>query len=169
MLPLAVLLVGGAVPAPVAHAQETGLPVPRFVTITSDEANLRTGPGRRFPVEWVYVRRSLPVEVIAEFDTWRKTRDVDGVVGWVHQSLLSGRRSAIVTGTDQHPLRTAPRAAAPVAAVAEPGVIAHLVECPGPSATGTGSGWCRIEGPGFDGWLPETALWGVYPGERVAR
>ncbi|MBY0510362.1 MAG: hypothetical protein K2P94_09430, partial [Rhodospirillaceae bacterium] len=74
-----------------------GLPIPRFVSLRTNPINLRTGPGVRYPVDWVYVRRHLPVEVIGEFDTWRQIRDPDGTEGWVHQQMLSGKRAAIVT------------------------------------------------------------------------
>src|SRR5271165_7115035 len=83
----------------VAEAAETsGLPLPRFVSLRSDEVNLRTGPGARYPVDWIYTRRDLPVEVIAEFEAWRKIRDWQGAEGWVHQSMLAARRMIVVTG-----------------------------------------------------------------------
>jgi SH3-like domain-containing protein len=80
---------------------EAGLALPRFVSLRSDEVNLRTGPGTNYPVEWVYVRRGLPVEIIAEFDNWRKVRDIEGTVGWIHKSLLSGKRMAVILGEEE--------------------------------------------------------------------
>ena len=74
-------------------APPTGLPVPRFVSLRSAEVNVRTGPGTRYPVEWVFVKRDIPVEITAEFDTWRRIRDWEGTEGWVHQSMLSGKRA----------------------------------------------------------------------------
>ena len=145
----------------------SGLPVPRFVSLASDEANLRTGPGRQYPVEWIFVRESLPLEVIDEFDVWRRVRDADGIEGWMHHSLLSGRRSVLLRGGDLLPLLTAPDPTAPVVAFAEPGVIARLLACPAPSAA-IGA-WCEVEAAGERGWVVRTALWGVYPGEEVSR
>src|SRR5579862_3380664 len=81
-----------------AGTEASGLPLPRFASLRSDEVNLRSGPGVRYPVDWIYTRRDLPVEVIAEFDTWRKIRDWQGTEGWVHQSFLSARRMVVVTG-----------------------------------------------------------------------
>ena len=74
---------------PAAAQSETGLPVPRFVTLRADEVNLRTGPGEQYPIEWIYVRAGLPVEIIAEFGNWRRIRDFEGIEGWVFHSLLS--------------------------------------------------------------------------------
>jgi len=48
----------------------TGLPLPRFVSLRAAEVNLRTGPGVRYPIDWVYHRRGLPVEVIDEFGSF---------------------------------------------------------------------------------------------------
>lgn len=146
---------GPAAPAP-GIAPPTGLPVPRFVTLRSEEVNVRTGPGTRYPVEWVFVRRDIPVEITAEFDTWRRIRDWEGTEGWVHQSMLSGKRAAVVLG-EVRSLRRAPATGAPVVARAEPGVIGRLKRCDGE--------WCELDLSGHDGWLRRSEFWGVYPDE----
>jgi SH3-like domain-containing protein len=139
-------------------AAEKGLPVPRFVTLRSDQVNLRSGPGDRYPIEWVLTRRNMPVEIVAEFDTWRKIRDFDGTVGWVQERMVTGRRNVIVR--DQvRSLRDKPASDAPVVARAEAGVIAKLIEC--------NPDWCRIEANGVAGWLKRNEIWGVYPQEVV--
>lgn len=134
----------------------TGLPLPRFASLRSSEANMRAGPGIRYPVEWVYRRRGLPVKIIAEFDTWRKVQDWRGTVGWMHRSMLSGRRMAIVAVKDLIVLRK-PRPGAPAVARVERGVIARLRRCR--------NAWCRIEAGGLTGWVPQVAIWGTEPGE----
>ena len=136
----------------------SGLPVPRFVTLRSDEVNVRTGPGVRYPVEWVFVRKGMPVEITAEFDTWRRIRDIDGAQGWVHQSMLSGRRSLTVTGKMRTLRREASESAEAMAQV-EPGVIGRIRKCHG--------AWCQVELQGYKGWLLRSEIWGVYPSEEV--
>ena len=143
-----------------APTQGTGLPLPRFVSLRADEVNMRTGPGVRYPVEWVYKRKDLPVEVIAEFGTWRKVRDVQGTQGWVHQSMLSNQRTITVTGGVQT-LRKRPRADSEAVAQVEADVIGTLLECP------EGSTWCRLDIAGHAGWLRRSEFWGSYPGETV--
>lgn len=166
LLGAAVLSAGLAAAAAGLPARaDTNLPIPRFVTLNTEEANARTGPGRRYPVEWVFVRRHMPVEVVAEFEAWRKIRDWEGAEGWVHQSLLSGRRGVVVTAPGDQPLRAEPRDSAPMVARAEHGVIGRLLSCPGPAAAG--AGWCQVNIGGYRGWLPRTALWGVYPSEVI--
>lgn len=145
------------------RADPTGqLPVPRFVSLRTNPVNLRIGPGVRYQIDWVYVRKGLPVEVIAEFETWRRIRDPDGAEGWVHQSMLSGRRAAVVTATaGPIPLHKSDGEPAAVAAMVEPGVVVALQRCP------SGGTACRVEVAGHQGWLPRTALWGLYPTEAI--
>ena len=157
----AAVLAGIAVaPARPAHAAEPEgkLPVPRFVTLHSDKVNLRTGPGDRYPIEWVLTRKDLPVEIVAEFDHWRRIRVQDGTEGWVHERMLQGKRGIIITGAIR-PFRRQPVANAAVVARAEPGVVARLLECQGP--------WCRVDAGDAGGWLRRDEVWGVFPDETV--
>ena len=139
-------------------AAEQALPVPRFVSLRADEVNLRSGPGERYPIDWVLTKKGLPVEIVQEFDVWRKIRDSQGSVGWVHQRMLTGARTVIVTG-ETRTLHADPDAAAPPVARAEAGVIARLLECRG--------AWCRVEAQDRRGWLKRGEIWGVYADEAV--
>ena len=141
-------------------AETTGLPLPRFVSLRADEVNLRTGPGVQYPIDWVYRRRHLPVEIIAEYNTWRKVRDWQGTEGWVHQSMVGNERTVIVTGKLRTLRDKSDTAGRPVAQ-AEAGVIARLLECPDAST------WCRVEVDGFEGWFRRVEFWGVYRDEVV--
>src|SRR5437764_569780 len=141
---------------------KSGLPVPRFVSLKPDRVNVRGGPTRDHEVTFVYTRAGLPVEITAESDNWRRIRDWEGSEGWVYHSLLSGRRTAVVTPKDKKelvPLYDRGDSNAPVIARLQAGVLAGIKRC-------TGS-WCRIVGPGFDGWTLQEQLWGVYPNEQV--
>jgi SH3-like domain-containing protein len=149
-----------AAPAQAADAGESGQRLPRFVSLRATQVNLRSGPGVRYPIEWVYLQRDLPVEVIQEFDHWRKIRDWEGTEGWVHRSMLSGNRAIRIVGTAA-PLRAQPQAESPVVAQLEGGVVGRLVACP------ENSTFCRVEAGGYSGWLPRAAFWGAYRGETV--
>ncbi len=150
--------------APGALAQQaigpvSKLPVPRFVSLKTDRVNLHEGPSKDHRTVWVYERAGLPVEITAEFETWRKIRDSEGSEGWVLHSLLSGRRTALVAPWKKEPLPlTESDHKTPTARLA-PGVVAALKKCDG--------NWCRIAGVGFDGYLQQENLWGVYPGEKI--
>lgn len=141
-----------------AVAAEKALPVPRFVSLRADEVNLRTGPGERYPIEWVLTKKGLPVEIIEEYDVWRKIRDAQGSVGWVHQRMVTGIRTVEITGAIRT-LHADPDPSAPAVARAEPGVLGRLLECR--------TQWCRIEAQGIRGWLKRNEMWGVYPDEVV--
>lgn len=141
-----------------ARAAGGDRPLPRFVSLRAPKVNLRTGPGVRYPIEWVYARTGVPLEVIDEFDTWRRVRDWQGSTGWVHQSMLTGERGAMVIG-GQRLLRREPREDASGVALVEPGVIGRLSRCR--------ESWCRIEVKGFEGWLRREEFYGTYPDETV--
>jgi SH3-like domain-containing protein len=123
---------------------------------------VRGGPTRDHDVTFVYTRAGLPVEITAESDNWRRIRDWEGSEGWVYHSLLSGRRTAVVTPKDKKDLVVlydkADSGGATVARL-QSGVLASVKRC-----TGT---WCHIVGAGFDGWVVQEQLWGVYPNEKV--
>jgi SH3-like domain-containing protein len=145
-----------------ADSGKSGLQVPRFVSLKAGRVNVRVGPGEDYKIAWVFTRVGLPIEVIQEYDTWRRVRDSDGAVGWVFNSLLSGKRTAVVTPwgkADAQPLHADAAADAAINAYLEPGVMATVDRCR--------SGWCRITGKGFDGWIEQDRLWGVYPNEDL--
>jgi SH3-like domain-containing protein len=145
-----------------AAGSASGLPVPRYVSLKPDKVNVRGGPTRTHDITWQYTRAGLPVEITAESDNWRRIRDWEGAEGWVYHSMLSGRRSAVVTAKDKDelvPLYAKADAAAAVIARLQSGVLAAVKQC-------TGS-WCRIIGAGFDGWIAQERVWGVYPNEKV--
>ncbi|WP_250152505.1 SH3 domain-containing protein [Ancylobacter radicis] len=157
--------------APRAQAQEqssgpvgrvSGLPVPRFVSLKADKVNVRSGPTRDHAVAWVFTRAGLPVEVTAEFETWRRIRDADGAEGWVYHSMLSARRTALVSPWSKGEpaaLREAPSTDSSIKARLEPGVLGKVDHCNGK--------WCRFFDNGFDGYVEQEKLWGVYPGEKI--
>lgn len=137
----------------------TGLPVPRFVSLKGEKAFVRTGPGLRYPIEWVFEKEDLPVEIIQEFDTWRKIRGPQGEEGWIHQTLVSGQRTVLVTGEEMIELRKEPAADARMVAKAEPGVIAHLLRC--------GGSYCELQSDNYRGWTSRKSLWGIYEDEQI--
>jgi SH3-like domain-containing protein len=140
----------------------SGLPVPRFVSLKPDRVTVRGGPNRDHEIAFVFTRSGLPVEITAESDNWRRIRDWEGAEGWVYHSLLSGRRTALVAAKQPDelvPLYDKADAQSGLVARLQPGVLASVKHCTG--------AWCRIFGPGFDGWIAQERLWGVYANEKV--
>ncbi len=150
-----------------APAQETtgsvsGLPVPRFVSLKPSDTPMREGPTKDHRIKWVFKKEGVPVEIIAEFENWRRVRDSEGDDGWVYHARLSGRRTALINPKlkgQSVPIHARDSESSQVVARLEPGVIGNVEQCNGR--------WCRIAGDGFDGWAQQERLWGVYPGERV--
>jgi SH3-like domain-containing protein len=142
----------------------TGLPVPRYVSLKTDRVNLREGPSKEHRTRWVYQRAGLPVEVTAEFETWRRVRDADGTEGWVLHSLLSGRRTALVAPWSKKkdevfPMRATASEDAAVVARLQPGVVTSVAAC--------ANAWCRVSVGNINGYIRQERLWGVYPNEKV--
>ena len=140
----------------------SGLPLPRFVSLKASRVNVRVGPGEDYDIAWVFTRPGLPVEIVQEFDNWRRIRDSDGAEGWVFHSLLSGRRTAVVSPWEAKqpiPMRAAPDATAEITYYLEPKVVGAVTQCE--------KGWCRLSDKRFRGWMEQQRLWGVYPNETL--
>jgi SH3-like domain-containing protein len=157
-------VMGGAAQAAgeLGTGSRSGLPIPRFVSIKPDRVNVRGGPSLTHEVAWVFTRAGLPVEITAESENWRRIRDWEGSEGWVYHSMLSGRRTALVKAKKKDelvPLHARPEAGAEVMARLQSGVLGTVRYCTGK--------WCRIVGAGFDGYVAQERLWGVYPNETV--
>jgi SH3-like domain-containing protein len=143
---------------------KSGLPLPRFVSLKSGRVNSRIGPGVTYGVDWMYMKSGLPMEIIQEFDNWRRVRDSDGAEGWINQSLLSGKRTGIAApwrkGKKAHiNLLAEPDAKSATVAILEPGVIGQIESCNGE--------WCEMTFEGHTGWITQSLLWGAYPGEQI--
>jgi SH3-like domain-containing protein len=151
--------IGGEAQRPVGPS---GLPIPRFVSLKAEKVNVRRGPSSEHPVAWVFQRKGLPVEIVAEFENWRRVRDSDGEEGWILQNMLSGKRTAVIAPWKQGqtvPLHDKPQAGAGLVAQTAAGVLAEVEGCDGQ--------WCELAAGGYGGFIEQTQLWGVYPGEKV--
>ena len=165
---LAILLIAGietraandASPA-TGLSSQTRLPIPRFVSLKSDRVNVRKGPSADQAIVWVFSRAGLPVEVIAESDNWRRVRDSEGADGWVFHSLLSGRRTVLVspwTKTPENvPLYSRKSTSAGTVAELAPSVLGNVLSCDGE--------WCELSIDDYSGFVQQDKLWGVYRGE----
>lgn len=137
---------------------ETHLPLPRYVSLKTDDANVRRGPSLSHRIDWVFTRAGMPLMITAEYGNWRRVVDREGLGGWVHYALLSGTRSVILEH-DMQPLHTRPDSDAPVNVLLEAGVIARIDRCE--------PDWCRISSGGYRGWVPKSAIWGVNENETL--
>lgn len=142
----------------------SGLPLPRFVSLKSRRVNMRIGPSTDYAVSWMYTKAGVPVEIIQEYENWRRIRDSDGTEGWVNQALVSGDRTAVAApwmrgkGADVFVnMRRDPQSSSSVVARVQPGAIIKLAECNGD--------WCKAEAGKVAGWVSQAEVWGAYPGE----
>ena len=149
-------------PIPADQGTVTGLHLPRYASLKTDDVNMRSGPGSRYPVLWTYKRRELPVRIEREFDVWRLVEDMDGIKGWVHQATLTGRRSFVITGSEPRTMRSEASDSASAVAVLKPGVVGRIKSCDANAA------WCQVQVGDYRGWLARADFWGSDAGEAVA-
>ena len=151
---LAPILTGGLA----AAAPEAAPPRPYFVSIKVDKAYMREGPSDSNRIKWVYQRKGLPLEVLASFEVWRRVKDMDGEIGWIHTALLSRDRTAIVVGTADAPVRRRADASSDIVAQAKPGALGRLIGCAKLA--------CEVKFEAAQGWVERAHLWGVHDGDE---
>ena len=144
---LAVLLVAAALPAQAAE----------YLSLGRDTVYLRQGPSFDHKVLWIYHRKGLPVEVVNTYGPWRRVEDHDGTLGWIHNSMLSDRRSVLFVSAVPSPIRAGAAPGATALAFAARGVVGKLKSCK--------PQFCRVEAGGVDGWTNKKNIWGVDAGE----
>jgi SH3-like domain-containing protein len=145
-----------------AQLGQSGLAIPRFVTLKAEKVNVRKGPSSDHPVAWVFQSKGLPVEIIAEFETWRRVRDSDGSEGWILQNMLSGKRNVLVAPWRKDQLTALYSGASnqsSLAANLTSGAMGEIKSCDGT--------WCNVTIGGYQGYVEQSMLWGAYPGEVV--
>ena len=155
------LLAGQASAQNLPDDTESGLALPRMVSLRSNLINARSGPGARYPIEWVYRQKGAPVEIIAEFELWRKIRDWDGSETWVHKSMLSGKRSVKMTAKGASNIYNNEDYNSAIIAKVEDGVIGDIKKCP------AGSSFCLIQFGTVEGWVPRSNFFGAYSDEVI--
>ncbi len=143
---------------PDALKNRSGLPVPRFASLRSGRAYMRSGPGRTYPVTWVFIRPGTPLEITAEWNVWRRVRDAEGTEGWMDRAMLSSDRHVQIVRQTRD-LRARPDLSSPIVLRAEPGVVLRVTMC--------ADQWCRVQGEGRSGYLLREHAFGTYPGEVI--
>ncbi len=156
-----IMTVSGAFAQALPDEGETGLTLPRFASLRSDHINARSGPGARYPIEWVYMQKMAPVQIVAEFELWRKIKDWQGSESWMHKSMLSGKRTVKVTTPGENNIYDKADYNSDIIAKVEDEVVGEVVKCP------SGNSFCLIKFDSIEGWVPKNNLFGVFPDEVI--
>ncbi len=147
--------------AQAADSSESGLELPRMVSLRSDLINGRSGPDTKYPIEWIYKQKGMPVEIINEFGLWRQIKDWEGSECWVHKSMLTGRRFVKVTNLGENNIYNSDDYGSKVIAKVEDGVVGEVKECK------KGNNFCLIKFGTIEGWVPKNILFGIYKDENI--
>lgn len=148
---LVLLSVLSAVPLHAAEEETESRALPRFVSIRAKEVNIRTGPGERYPIDWVMRAKGWPLQVVAEYDNWRRVKDWEGHSGWVHRAMLSNQKAGVIQ-VETTTLRRAPSDEGTPIAFVKMGTHAEIKKCE--------KNWCEVEFNDEKGWVPAKTIWG---------
>ena len=130
----------------------SGLKVPRMVSLKKSLTYVRTGPGKEFPIKLEINQKRHPVEIIAEFNNWRKVKTRSNLSGWIHTQLLSSFKTGLIikeTVLKKRPLNSSKNIAKLL-----PDLLIKVNKCK--------LKWCNIEvfqNKKFVGWVMKKNIW----------
>ena len=139
--------------------KETGLEIPRYVSLKSDNANIRVGPSKNYPIEIKYIKKNYPLKVLDEYEDWRKVEDFQKNFGWIHKSLISGTRTGIVLSNDNKTIKLLNTLNGEIIGEIGKGNIVYLEKCK--------IDWCLVSSGNYKGWINKKYLWGVKEKEEI--
>tara|TARA_B100000963_G_scaffold309909_1_gene286151 strand:+ start:43 stop:600 length:558 start_codon:yes stop_codon:yes gene_type:complete len=139
--------------------EETGLEIPRYVSLKSDDANIRVGPSKKYPVEIKYIKKNYPLKILEEYGEWRKVEDFKKNTGWIHKSLISGTRTGIIVSKDNMNIELFNTLKGNVIGEVGGGNIVYLKKCK--------IDWCLVSKNNFKGWIEKKYIWGVKEKEII--
>jgi len=139
--------------------KETGLEIPRYVSLKSDDTNIRVGPSKNYPIEIKYIVKNYPLKILEEYEDWRKVQDFKNNIGWIHKSLISGTRTGIVLSNDSKNIKLLNTLEGNVIGEIGKGNIVFLEKCK--------IDWCLVSLENYKGWVDKIYIWGVKEKEII--
>tara|TARA_B100000575_G_C22928487_1_gene538203 strand:+ start:126 stop:656 length:531 start_codon:yes stop_codon:yes gene_type:complete len=137
---------------------ETGLELPRYVSLKSNESNIRVGPSKNYPIIIKYIKKDFPLKIVDEHKEWRKTVDFQNNTGWIHKSLIKGQRNGILISQNQKKIQILNTVDGKIIGEANTGTFVRLSKCK--------VDWCMIVKHQYRGWVKKKYLWGVKENEK---
>ena len=143
----------------IAFAAEDG----EFASLKKKQVNWRAGPGEKYPIRWIYQEQGYPVKILDTYDIWKQVQEADGSIGWVHEKMVSDKRTVLVQ--EDGNLTDKPALDSHTIAVVETGTIGRVIRCPAEYK------YCllsfKYQDKDIKGWFPRQAVWGLYPDEEI--
>ena len=133
--------------------KETGLEIPRYVSLKSNEANIRVGPSTNYPIAIKYIQKNYPLKILEEYDDWRKIEDLTENNGWIHKSLISGDRTAVIVSNNDDKIKIFNTIEGKTIGNIGIGNIVSINKCK--------IDWCSISFNNYKGWIHKKNIWGV--------
>ena len=139
--------------------KETGLEIPRYVSLKSNDANIRVGPSKNYPIEIKYVKKNYPLKVLEEYEDWRKVEDFQKNFGWIHKSLISGIRTGIILSNENKTIKLLNTLNGNIIGEIGRGNIVYLEKCK--------IDWCLVSFGNYRGWIDKKNIWGIKEKEII--
>jgi SH3-like domain-containing protein len=122
-----------------------------FLTLRYNNVNLRQGPSKDYPIKIFYKKKYLPVLVYDSSDNFRKIKDHENNVGWIHRSQLSKKKAALTVDDRVIMFKNSTIFSKPLA-VLEKGRFCLISKCK--------NDWCKVRVSKYSGWIKKKSLWG---------
>ena len=129
-------------------------------SLKNNKVNVRLGPSKTYPVKFIYKNKYLPVLIIDEHYNWRKIKDYENDLGWVHISQLSRTRSTVTTKNNQV-IFSSPTIFSKPKAKLEIYQVLIINECI--------KNWCKVKNSKINGWIKKNYLWGIQKEEIIKK
>ena len=139
--------------------KETGLEIPRYISLKSNDANIRVGPSKNYPIEIKYIKKNYPLKVLEEYEDWRKVEDFQKNFGWIHKSLISGTRTGIILSNENKTIKLLNTLNGNVIGEIGRGNIVYLEKCK--------IDWCLVSFGNYRGWIDKKNIWGIKEKEII--
>ena len=137
---------------------QTGLEIPRYVSLKSNDSNMRVGPSKNYPIKLNYISKNYPVKIIDEYLDWRKVEDFEKNIGWMHKSLLTGERYGLILSRNKRSVNIYNSINGKVIGEINTKLIVRLSKCK--------IDWCFILINNYKGWIRKKNIWGVKGNEK---
>ena len=122
-----------------------------YMSLKYNKVNVRYGPGKDYPIKFLFNKKNYPVEIIDQKENFKKIIDFKKNSGWIHKSQLKKGSSFVILNKSILFSRST-KFSRPIAKL-EPGRLLNREKC--------NLNWCKVETEKFKGWVLKENLWGL--------
>ncbi len=122
-----------------------------FLSLKKNKVYVRYGPGKNYPIKYIYKKKFLPIKVIDKKDNFRRIIDHKKNSGWIHRIMLRKLNSLIIL-EEKIVFKKNSKFSKPLVKL-EKGRLVIIKKCE--------VNWCKIETGSYSGWIDTKNVWGI--------